>query len=178
MRLLIAGYQITEDAREELLFWLCSAELLSVRSFCWRPSAARVAFSDASDTGYGGYVVELGPHTVSGCWSEDEARHSSTWRELKAVDKVLESVADKFSGHTIKWCTDNQNVVRIIQHGSMAIGSHICRRVLCAYTSDVSSMESSWRWPGYYDVRTSVQTISLGLLIMMTDEWILAFSYG
>ena len=62
--------QITEDAREELLFWLCSAEVLNGRSFCWRPSATRVAYSDASHTGYGGYVVELGPHTVSGCWSE------------------------------------------------------------------------------------------------------------
>ena len=123
--------QITEDAREELLFWLCSAEVLNGRSFCWRPSATRVAYSDASDTGYGGYVVELGPHTVSGCWSEDEARHSSTWRELKAVDKVLESVADKLSGHTIKWCTDNQNVVRIIQHGSRK--SYLQEGAMCIY---------------------------------------------
>ena len=97
--------QITDDAREELLFWLCSAKALNGRSFCWKPSATRVAYSDAS--GYDGFVVELGPHPVSGCWSEDEARQSSTWRELKAVDRVLESVADKLSGHMIKWYTDN-----------------------------------------------------------------------
>ena len=123
--------QITDDAREELLFWLCSAEALNGRSFCWKPSATRVAYSDASGTGYGGFVVELGPHAVSGCWSEDEARQSSTWRELKAVDRVLESVADKLSSHTIKWYTDNQSVVRIIQHGSRK--SYLQDGAMCIY---------------------------------------------
>ena len=43
------------------------------------PSAITVVFSDASDTGYGGYVVEHGPYTAVGQWSDTEARQSSTW---------------------------------------------------------------------------------------------------
>ncbi|KAJ7323106.1 hypothetical protein OS493_032392, partial [Desmophyllum pertusum] len=36
-------------------------------------SAARIAYSDASDTGYGGYIVELGPQVAAqGVWSFDE----------------------------------------------------------------------------------------------------------
>lgn len=45
-------------------------------------------------------------------------RQSSTWRELIAVEQVLQSFAGKLAGHRVKWFTDNQNVVRIVQSGS------------------------------------------------------------
>ena len=50
-------------------------------------------YSDASDTGYGGYTVEHGMHIAQGNWLPDEAKQSSTWRELVAVGRVLMSVA-------------------------------------------------------------------------------------
>ena len=53
---------------------------------------------------------------VSG--SFDEAAQSSTWCELRAVKKVLESFQSKLKYEHIRWFTDNQNVVRIVQHGS------------------------------------------------------------
>lgn len=37
------------------------------------PSVVRVVYSDASDTGYGGYVVEHSPCTAYGQWTEQEA---------------------------------------------------------------------------------------------------------
>ena len=40
------------------------------------------------------------------------------WRELKAVSLVLESFATKLAGHRVKWFTDDQNVVRIVEAGS------------------------------------------------------------
>ena len=109
---------ISLDARDELEFWLQHIHLLNGRPFRWSPSATRVVYSDASDTGCGGYVVEFGPHVSHSSWSAGEARQSSTWRELKAVDRVLASFAERLEGHTVKWCTDNQNVARIVQAGS------------------------------------------------------------
>ena len=53
-----------------------------------RGLATRVAFSDASSTGYRGCVVEL--------WSE----------------------ITELAGHAVKWFTNNQNVVCIMQAGS------------------------------------------------------------
>ena len=35
-----------------------------------------------------------------------------------AVDHILRSFASKLQGYTVKWFSDNQNVVRIVQHGS------------------------------------------------------------
>jgi hypothetical protein len=53
-----------------------------------------------------------------GQWSDIEAGKSSTWRELKAVALSLQAVAHKLSNNRIRWFSDNQNVIRIIQVGS------------------------------------------------------------
>ena len=49
------------------------------------------------------------------CWSLDVPRVRSTWRELSAVWLVLQVVTENCH---VRWFTDNQNVVRILQIGS------------------------------------------------------------
>ena len=78
----------------------------------------RVVYTDASNSGYGGYVVEHGYHMATGQWSDEERVKSSTWRELRAVTLVLMSVSTKLKNQRVRWFTDNQNVVRILQVGS------------------------------------------------------------
>ena len=78
----------------------------------------RVVYSDASSIGYGGYVVEHGNLVANGHWSASDAKQSSTWRELKAVRLVLESFQSKLENERVRWFSDNQNVVRIVLHGS------------------------------------------------------------
>ena len=67
------------------------------------PGTTRVAYSDASSSGYGGYVVELGPEFAHGLWSPTELELSSTWRKLKAVAMTLCYFADQLKGHAVKW---------------------------------------------------------------------------
>ena len=83
-----------------------------------KPSAVRVVYSDASATGYSRYIVEHGNLIAHGVWSNDEAAQSSTWHELQAVKVVLESFQTKLINERVHWFTDNQNVLRIVQHGS------------------------------------------------------------
>ena len=47
-----------------------------------------------------------------------ESLESSTWRELVALSRVYNSLADSLEGQTIKWYTDSQNVARIMKVGS------------------------------------------------------------
>ena len=54
---------------------------------------------------------------ATGCLHE-EAVQSSTWRELVAVGRVLESITHKLINMRVRLFTDNQNVVRILQVGS------------------------------------------------------------
>ena len=93
--------KLSDDARDEL-FWQTSIAGLNAHPIWFSPGATRVAFSDASSTGYGGYVVELGSEVAHGQWSELQMVQSSTWRELKAVDLVLRSFASKLAGHAVK----------------------------------------------------------------------------
>lgn len=108
----------TEEAWEELQFWTGSLKSYNAQPIRYQPSAIRVVYSDASDVGFGGYVVEHGPLVAHGSWTANEAQQSSTWRELVAVSRVLESVNRALCGQRVRWFTDNLNVVRILRIGS------------------------------------------------------------
>ena len=46
-------------------------------------------------------------------------KKNSTWRELKAVEITLKGCVDFFKNKFVKLFTDNQNVERISEVGSM-----------------------------------------------------------
>ena len=110
--------EITPEALLELKFWLCNLRKYNGQNIWHSPSACRLVYSDASATGYGGYIVEHGPQIAHGQWSQEEAAQSSTWRELCGVLRVLESLATKLKHERLKRLSDNQNVVRILTTGS------------------------------------------------------------
>lgn len=110
--------RLNDDSKAEINFWHSCLEYFNGQPLWQSPSAMRIVYSDASDSGFGGYVVEHGPIISHGQWSESEALQSSTWRELKAVALVLESVVSKLRNERVKWFTDNQNVARILVVGS------------------------------------------------------------
>ena len=70
----------------------------------------RVGYLDARSTGYGGCMVEHGMHVANDVWFPEEAKKSSTWRELVAVMRVLQAVVDRLNNSRIRWFTENQNV--------------------------------------------------------------------
>ena len=110
--------ELSDEASAELEFWSKQLADFNGQGIWPSPSAIRVIYSDASDTGYGGYIVEHGNCVANGQWSRYEAAQSSTWRELHAVRNVLESFKTKLRNERVRWFTDNQNVVRIVQYGS------------------------------------------------------------
>ena len=109
---------LTPEALMEVRFWVGEMENFNGQHIWPRPSAVRLVYSDASSTGHGGYLVEHGNKIANGHWSENESKQSSTWRELRAVQLVLESFQLQLKNERVRWFTDNQNVVRIVQHGS------------------------------------------------------------
>ena len=109
--------QISDESREELIFWFNGIYDFNHRRVWRAPSAVRVVYSDASSTGFGSYVVEHGEHVAHGQWAVLEAQKSFTWRELRAVTHTLKAFAN-LSNHRVKWFTDNQSVVHIIKVGS------------------------------------------------------------
>ena len=82
---------LTDEARDEVKFWLARVSEFNGQNMWPKPSALQLVHSDASSTGFGGYTVEHGGLVASGQWSAEEALQSSTWRDLRAVKLVLKT---------------------------------------------------------------------------------------
>lgn len=110
---------ISSDSVCELKFWLQNLKNKNGFSFKHRPVATKIMFTDASNTGYGGFICErLGQKVCVGKFSPDEQNLSSTARELLAVQNVLSSFGNILAGESVQVNVDNQNVTRILTVGS------------------------------------------------------------
>ena len=99
------------------IFWKNNIASLNSRNIVPYQVPFILSFSDASNVACGAYLV--GTEKVSHCmWSSSEAEKSSTWRELKAVHFVLTSFKNSVQGKSVKWHSDNQGAVRIVDIGS------------------------------------------------------------
>ena len=156
--------EITLEAREELEFWKACLADFNCQPIWHSPSVVRVVYSDASDTRYGGFVVEHGPCVAYGQWTTQEAQQSSTWRELTAVLQVLMAVAPKLKNCRVCWFTDNQNVARILQVGSK---NHSCMQKPSECSPCQCSIKLDWNQNGFQGILMREQII---LLIMTTGN--------
>ena len=95
-------------SKAELEFWKANIHHLNGHSMWFASSAVRIAYSDASGLGYGGFAVEHADKIVHGQWTLEEQYKSSTWREVVAVRKVLVEIALLLAGLCVKWCSDNR----------------------------------------------------------------------
>ena len=88
---------------------------------CVVPSGALQCFSDASDTGFGAYVVAPSVMSEIVQWSLVDSQRSSTWRELAAVHRALVALHPQLVqlvGQALQWHCDNAAAVRILEYGS------------------------------------------------------------
>ena len=102
----------------ELEFWHKNLNYINghpIKPVCGVFSAM---YSDASDSGFGGFSVRMSNLVSSGIWSTSESKESSTHREVRAVLYVLRSLGSQLRGMTLKWYSDSQNACRIITVGS------------------------------------------------------------
>jgi hypothetical protein len=113
---------VDADSIRELRFWQRAASKLNSKSLVFkRRLPSRVVYSDASNTGCAAYVSMNGRPLCHKNWNEIELNQSSTWRELKCVQYALESFKLLLSDSTVKWFTDNQAVLSIVESGSMKL---------------------------------------------------------
>ena len=110
---------ISEPVAQELKFWLNHVDAFNGYTIKRKFSATAIVFSDASDSGFGGYTAIVGHHkSVVGHWGEFEAAQSSTFRELKAIQFILQSFTKILAHYKVKWFSDSQNCCSIVNVGS------------------------------------------------------------
>ena len=117
-------FTISGEAKREVQFW--TENFTNTGYPIWSPSPKIdvMTYSDASNTGWGGYAVEIGDLSATGCWSEAECKKSSTWREIRGTRLVLESLLDNLRGKEVLHRSDNMNTVNIMSVGSRKADLH------------------------------------------------------
>jgi hypothetical protein len=111
--------KLDENATREIVFWKNNFEICHGQPIWLANTKPEIlTYSDGSNTGWGGYSVELGGRIAKGNWSPDEELKSSTLRELRATHLLLASYFPEIQGKDVRHWTDNKNVESILQIGS------------------------------------------------------------
>ncbi|CAC5401129.1 unnamed protein product [Mytilus coruscus] len=115
-----AKNSLPPEARDELHFWSQNIDSLSPRVISpWFRLPERIIYTDASDHAGAGILLDESSETFHCMWDDFEKAQSSTFRELKAVELLLKTMGSKLENKFVKLYSDNQNVIRIFQVGSM-----------------------------------------------------------
>lgn len=110
-----------EHVLKELNFWLLNIFVSNKKKLCSVFEKDIVVYSDASNVAAGSYTFDVNQEVFHLMWKEHEAKKSSTWHELRAIEQTVKCFQDRFASKTIKWFTDNQACVKIVQCGSMEL---------------------------------------------------------
>ena len=92
---------LDEECMREIGFWLDNIRAYKRQSLWHSSSAVRIVFSDASDTGYSGCIVECSCYAANGLWEDFVKTKSFTWHELVAVKRVLTDIAGRLAGQRV-----------------------------------------------------------------------------
>ncbi|XP_063416210.1 uncharacterized protein LOC134697851 [Mytilus trossulus] len=112
---------INDNILKELKFWYFECESLSFQRIVpINRIPQRVIFTDASQYAGAGFIMNDNK-IVHFMFDGHERSKSSTWRELKTVEKNISSFKSDLTGKFVKLYTDNQNVVQIVKKGSMKV---------------------------------------------------------
>ena len=84
----------------------------------------RLAFTDASSYAGAGYVVHFSDNIVHRTWTNEERLKEFNMARVKSCCLILKVFSDHFQNKFVKLFTDNQNVARIYEVGSMKKDLH------------------------------------------------------
>ena len=94
---------LSQEAICELQFWKDNVNTLNKAKIAPRVECSRIIYSDASNTGFGGYIVNVADTVSHGLWDNSESQKSSAWRELKAVELILNSLSHELVNRRVKF---------------------------------------------------------------------------
>ncbi|XP_063442628.1 uncharacterized protein LOC134722924 [Mytilus trossulus] len=105
----------------ELTFWLNNILRLNRKHLAGYSFPHVVVYSDASNVAAGAYSIDIDSNIFHQMWTLQESIQSSTWRELQAILLALMSFKNRLRNKCVKWHTDNNNCVFIVQKGSSKV---------------------------------------------------------
>ena len=112
-------YYPTRGSVIEAKFWLANIDEKNGYAIKPNPVTSQIIFTDASNHGYGGYLLQrLGKVICQGKFESHQQATSSTERELLAIQNCLVSFAQLIRHEAVNIRTDNFAASRILEIGS------------------------------------------------------------
>ncbi|CAC5391899.1 unnamed protein product [Mytilus coruscus] len=156
--------KLSESSIEQLQFWKLYISEVNVKHFSVDESCHSIIYSDASDTGFGDYIVETPQNIAHGMWVESERSNNSTWKELSAnLALDIFSACLKYNVNIdIVWIPRTQNekadfLSRIVDHDDWGISYYIFQLI-----------ESLW---GPHEVDWFASDHNFKLLVFYSRFW-------
>ena len=111
-------FLIFQESQAEVQFWWVNFDTGGYPIWSPSPKVEVITYSDASGERCGGFAVQLCDEVARSSWSHEESGKSSTFREVTAIRRVLESFADEVRGKDVLHRTDNKNAEIVLSVGS------------------------------------------------------------
>ena len=137
----------SDDAVCKVLFWRDNFNNSGYPIWLPSPKPEVLSFSNASESGWGGFTAQVGGKVAVGSWTLEEMGRSSTFRELRTTRHVLESLAPHLKGSEVLHRTDNKNTEIILSIGSRKADLH-------------DEAVSIYKLCRAYDIRVTVECVS------------------
>ena len=175
-------FQLSADAQGEVVFWEKNFRNAGYPIWSPSPKPEVLTYSDASDSGWGRFTVQVGGQLAVGSWSIDESNKSSTFWELQATGLVLKSLAPLLRGKEVLHRIDNKNTEIILSMGSRKPNLHNeavnIYRLCTEFNIRLAVEWISRDLNGVADELSWTISLILPVLITWTNVWVLTQSTG
>ena len=108
----------------ELQFWLSSIKKYNSKNCFLSLSHNQIVYSDASGFACGAIILNNDKQICHRSFTQEKRVLSSTHRELIAIEYSLQAFGPILCNSRVKWFTDSQSSVRIVEVGSMQFPLH------------------------------------------------------
>ncbi len=160
--------KLEEACSSELSFWENNVSKRNMRSLFIPSKVNKIMCCDASAVGSGAVICNEF-HTAHKNWTEQEAKTSSTWRELNTILFAISSFLPIISESKIKVYTDSQSAARIVEVGSMKLELHkLAMSIFNMCLSSKIVLEVEWI------PRTINEQADYISRLVDTDDWIIS----
>ena len=160
-------FLLSEEAQSEVKFWMENFSNSGYPIWLPCPRIDVMTYSDASEIGWGGYAVQIGDLSATGCWSEADRKRSSTWREIRGTKLVLQSLVDSLKGK----CFTGQ-IIKILCAPCLWVAENrTCIKMRLTFISFVKKITFVYLWSGLVEMLMYKQTPYHDQRMQMTINW-------
>ena len=161
-------FLLSEEAQNEVKFWMENFSNSGYPIWSPCPTIDVMTYSDASEIGWGGYAVQIGDLSATGCWSEADRKRSSTWGRSEELNWYYNHWWTAFR---VRKCFTEQ-IIKILCTSCLWVAeSRTCIKMRLTFISFVNRITFVYPWSGLVEMTMYEQTPYHEQRMQMIINW-------